>query len=241
VTRRSDPLEPELDALLEAERAARAPEAVLDRVWSEVERSVAFPGPGGSHRTESLRAGQGAGWITAHAGPLVALAFGAGAVAGAGATLVLRTPAERIVYVERAAPAATSSTTADVAQPAVVAPAPVVAPADVALRAASHPSVPNAAAVPSSASSLPAERAILDTARNALAQNDGARAIALTDEHARRFAHPQLGEEREAIAIQAMVLEGRYGEARERGRRFRTASPDSLFLPTVEASLASIP
>jgi hypothetical protein len=91
------------------------------------------------------------------------------------------------------------------------------------------------------ASSLRAERALLDRARAALAQGDGARAIALTDEHATRFTRPQLREEREAIAIQGLVLEGRYDDARERAKTFRAASPDSLFLPAVTESLGSIP
>ena len=85
------------------------------------------------------------------------------------------------------------------------------------------------------------ERALLDQARNALAQHDGPGALRLTDDHARRFARPQLGEEREAIAIQALVLSGRYVDARDRATRFEASSPDSLFRPVVEASLASIP
>jgi hypothetical protein len=56
-----------------------------------------------------------------------------------------------------------------------------------------------------------------------------------------RNATAQLGEEREAIAIQALVLVGRYAEARDRAALFEASSPDSLFRPAVEASLASIP
>ncbi len=231
-----DPLEPGLDALLEAERQARAPEATLDRVWSQVESSVALSGPGGLRGKTPLRTGEGARWLAPHTGVLVAAAFVVGGATGAGATLLLRKPAERIVYIDRPVAVATTIASGGLAPPVVALPAVTAAPPLPA-----RPSAPSASPAPSSASSLPAERAILDSARNALAQNDGARAIELTDEHARRYAHPQLREEREAIAIQAMVLEGRYGEARERARRFRVASPDSLFLPVVEASLASIP
>jgi hypothetical protein len=237
VTPRRDLLEPELEALLAVEREARPPEVALDRVWSHLERSVGAAGAAKTSTDPPGGAGGASGWVGTHAPVLVALAFGVGAAAGATATVVLRKPAERIVYVDRPAPVAPSSRE-------VAAAAPTGAPSAIdAAPQAPRPrsSVARAVPVPSSYSSLPAERALLDSAREALGQNDGARAIALTDEHARRFSRPQLGEEREAIGIQALVIEGRYDEARERARQFRAGSPDSLFLPAVEASLASIP
>ena len=81
----------------------------------------------------------------------------------------------------------------------------------------------------------------IDVGGDALSQGEGERALTLTDEYARRFARPQLGEEREALAIQALVLAGRYVEARDRAARFEAVSPRSLFRPAVEASLSSIP
>ncbi len=197
----------------------------------------------GASSKPSLRASHGAGWVASHAGVLVALSFGVGVAAGGAATALLRKPPERIVYVDRPAIVAPSAPAAP-APPFVpsgdVDPSPAVSARLPRVRLVPIPSsrvIPTLAA----ASSLPAERLLLDDARNALSQNDGARALVLTDEHARRFAHPQLREEREAIAIQALVIERRYDEARERARQFRAASPDSLFLPAVEASLASIP
>jgi hypothetical protein len=237
VTARRDPLDPELEALLDAEREARPPGVALDRVWSHLERSVGAAGAGKTSADPPGGAGSATGWIAAHAPVIVALAFGVGAAAGAAATVVLRKPTERVVYVERPAVVAPSSREVAAAAPAEAPSAIDVAPPAVRPR----PSVVRAVPVASSFSSLPAERALLDSAREALGQNDGARAIALTDEHARRFSRPQLREEREAIGIQALVVEGRYDEARERARQFRAASPDSLFLPAVEASLASIP
>jgi hypothetical protein len=82
---------------------------------------------------------------------------------------------------------------------------------------------------------------MIDDARAALARGEASDAIALADEHRRLFAHGQLQEERDAVAIQAMVVAGRDAEARARATQFRAAFPDSLFLPAVEASLASIP
>ena len=81
----------------------------------------------------------------------------------------------------------------------------------------------------------------LDEARTALARSDAPRALALTDDHARRFPHAELGEEREAIAIQALVLTSRYDDARSRAARFRASSPNSVFLPAVDESIGSIP
>jgi hypothetical protein len=92
-----------------------------------------------------------------------------------------------------------------------------------------------------SASSLLAEREILDRARDALAQRDGTQALALVEEHARAFPRPLLAEEREALAVQALVISGRSSEARARGAQFRATWPSSLFLPAVDASLESIP
>lgn len=115
--------------------------------------------------------------------------------------------------------------------PIVVAPAPAAPVSAAAIHRSGTPSV----------SSLSEERALLDGARVALGAGDGARALAITDAHQRRFAHPQLAEEREAIAIQALVIAGRFGDARARAARFQEGTPDSLFAPAVEASLASIP
>jgi hypothetical protein len=68
-------------------------------------------------------------------------------------------------------------------------------------------------------SSLFAERKLLDDARAALTAEEPERALALLTEHASRFARPQLAEEREAIAVQALASLGRYEEARARAAR----------------------
>jgi hypothetical protein len=228
MSRDTGQLDPEMQSLLDVERNARPPEVALARVWSHLEQSVGATGPG---------APRASGWFASHAGVLVALAFAAGGATGVGLTTALRKPTERTVYVERPAPVPASS-----AAPTAPTPAAPLAVVDVAAEpVAPHASAPRPAPGPSSISSLSAERATLDAARAALARNDGAGALALTEEHERVFAHPQLREEREAIAIQALVIEGRYDDARGRARRFRAASPDSLFLPAVDASLASIP
>jgi hypothetical protein len=90
-------------------------------------------------------------------------------------------------------------------------------------------------------STLADERALLDEASDALARNDAVQALRFAQLHAQRFATGQLVEEREAVAVEAFVLAHRHDEARAHGARFRSAWPHSLFLPAVEASLASIP
>jgi hypothetical protein len=240
-----EPLDPAVGALLDAERTTEPSDAAIHRIWSHVERSVGMADIGGVRHEASLRAGHatlGPSWVASHAGALVALAFAAGGALGVGATLLLRRPVDRILYVDRpGVPAPPPSSEApppasgEAPQPA----APLVATA-VQCPSAAPPRL-RAAPGPSAMSFLPAERSILDDARAALARGDGAVALALAEEHRRLFAHPQLHEEREAVAIQAMVLDGHYVEARARAAQFRAASPDSLFLPAVEASLASIP
>ncbi len=62
-----------------------------------------------------------------------------------------------------------------------------------------------------------------------------ARALALTDEHAARFPAGSLGQEREVVAIQALLRLGRVGEARTRAARFVAAFPGSAHRSRVEA------
>jgi len=84
---------------------------------------------------------------------------------------------------------------------------------------------------------LAEERALLDPARAALARGDAVSALAATRVHEQRFAEGALTEEREAIGIQALVLEGRLVEARARAVRFAETHPGSLVLPAIRASL----
>jgi hypothetical protein len=50
-----------------------------------------------------------------------------------------------------------------------------------------------------------------------------------------------LTEEREALAVKALLLAGRDDEARQRAARFRERYPQSLFLPALEAKLRALP
>jgi len=61
------------------------------------------------------------------------------------------------------------------------------------------------------------------------------------DRHRRTFSAPLLGEERDAMWIQALVKAGRYDDARTRAAAFRRRSPDSLFTSVVDSAIGSIP
>ena len=218
-----EPMDDDLAALLEQERSAKAPAAALERVWQTFASGGAGPPP----------APRRLGWLASHALPVALVAFVLGGAAGAALEArFAAAPAERVVRVYVPAPAPSSpEPPATPAEPAPPAPA----------TAAPAPPRASAVAAPAASSSLSAERLLLDQARSALTAEQPDRALALLTDHVRRFPRPQLGEEREALAIQALAASGRFDEARERGARFRASTPNSLFLPAVEATLASIP
>jgi outer membrane protein assembly factor BamD (BamD/ComL family) len=82
---------------------------------------------------------------------------------------------------------------------------------------------------------------ILDEARSALLRGEAQQALDALERHRRTFPSPVLGEERDALQVQALVKAGRYAEARARGEAFGRRVPDSFYLPMVNAALASIP
>jgi hypothetical protein len=81
------------------------------------------------------------------------------------------------------------------------------------------------------------EAQFLDRARAALGTTPG-QALVLTDEHARRFPSGALGQEREVVAIQALLRLGREGEARGRAQRFLAAFPGTVHRRRIEALIA---
>jgi hypothetical protein len=227
-----EPLDPRLDALLESERSVEPPPGTLERIWGRM--AVVAPhslGSSGSGGPTPLSP-----WLPSHARSAVAIAFALGVGAGAvGYAVSTGANPERIVYVER--PALTDSGSA---------PNVTLAPSPTSSVPSPVPESPPPAATttPSwgaSSSSLSAERVLIAGARHELAAGDAAKAFSLLEEHARRFPRAQLGEEREALIVQTLVALGRYPEARAEAARLRAASPGSLFLPAIDATLESIP
>ena len=77
------------------------------------------------------------------------------------------------------------------------------------------------------------EYRLLRAARQALADHP-ARALDLADEHTHRFAHGMLAQEREAIAVEALVQLGREGQAKTRAQAFFVSYPSSPYRSRVE-------
>jgi hypothetical protein len=248
----SDPgyprLEPDLATLLEAERSAMVPPAALDRVRVRMDASIA--GASGNSASAGPRA-RGLAAAAIRSGKAVfVMGLLSGLPLGAALHAMFRgSPPFRTVSVERPSPGsatgASDATGRQGAQAVATDGEPKASDRISTDRTdsvgARPPPRPARAVSQDPPSSLLAERSLLDEARRALARDDAATALDVTDRHARQFTHPQLAEEREAIAIQALVVGGRYGEARRRAAHFEAVAPNSLFLSAVHTSLASIP
>jgi hypothetical protein len=79
---------------------------------------------------------------------------------------------------------------------------------------------------------------LIDRAQRALAHQPTV-ARQWVDEHMRRFPDGTFVQEREAVAIEALVREGRMVEARTRAGQFRTRFPESAYLRRIDAWLRS--
>jgi hypothetical protein len=232
-------LSDELRGLFRGERE-RAREPVPDAARHVLEDRLA-PLLIGVAAGGALSSGGGAGASAGTASTattlgLKALAiFAAGAALGTTATIVLRPPRVevRTVEVERRVEVPARSVAPSTSGP----PAPSAAsssPPHVAVRSTAGGSLTDDRA-------LARERVLLEAARSALSRRDAAAALEATDTHSKEFSRGRLVEEREALAIQALVLAGRDGEARSRAARFHKRFPDGLFLPVVDAAIDSLP
>jgi hypothetical protein len=115
----------------------------------------------------------------------------------------------------------------------VVVPVPdaAVIVSDAALATADEAPPPDAAPAPpkhAPASTLVEESQLLERARHALQASDATTALALCERHSRVYVHGELGEERERIAIEALVALGRHDDAAARAKRFDRAFPNSV-------------
>ena len=88
--------------------------------------------------------------------------------------------------------------------------------------------------------SVDGERALLDQARVALVAGEAGDVLAALERYARIYRRPRLGEEHDALEIQALVRAGRYDEAHARADAFLRATPRSLFVPAVDAAIRFI-
>lgn len=124
-----------------------------------------------------------------------------------------------------AMPAATASATASAAAPRpVIEPRPAVSAA------------PTATAEPESRETLLREESrLVGEARAALRRGDAAGALSMLETIRARFPGGGLGQEREALAIEALARAGRRDEAKARAAAFVEAHPTSPFVTVVQA------
>jgi hypothetical protein len=86
---------------------------------------------------------------------------------------------------------------------------------------------------------LQAERSLLDAARSAISRGEPSEALAAVQRHEKEYPHGLLSEEREALAIRALVMLHRVDEARTRAARFKQQFPNSLAQAAIDAELAN--
>jgi hypothetical protein len=103
------------------------------------------------------------------------------------------------------------------------------------------PSAPASAALVSGASDLAAERLLLDSARTELLHGNPEGALVFVAEHARRFPHGVLSEERDALDVEVLVQAARYDAARRAAAKFHAAHRGSLLTSAVDSAVDAIP
>jgi hypothetical protein len=142
----------------------------------------------------------------------------------------------RVVYVDR--PVFMNSTPrASVEAPPSAAPASLPSASPSAGRAVTSALVSSAAG--REGSDLAAERALLDSARSDAAHGEPAQVLEQVARHQRQFPHGHLIEEREALAIRALLALGRSDEAKARAAAFRAAYPHSFLTPVIDSALSA--
>ena len=77
------------------------------------------------------------------------------------------------------------------------------------------------------------EASQLERAMDSLRNGDPGRALSLCNEDAIKYPRGVLAQERELVAIEALVRLGRAPEAKARARELMKHYPDSLFIPRV--------
>jgi len=195
-------------------------------------------------------AGGGVGWSVLRdtpAPPLTAPAESP-ATASALSSSPAIPPAEEAVPAPSAHEAASASTTSVVPAPLVPPSSPVPAPASPP-NAAASPAPSSALAPgmavrpedptgPSTASPGESELALLDRAHARMAA-DPADAMRALDEHRARYPHGAFAQEREVLAIEALVRLGRRHEAEARAAAFATQYPSSAHRRRIAVLLGS--
>jgi hypothetical protein len=227
-----------LRGALDAERSDDVDAARLERIGRRVAAAAAGAAtapaqaiPAEVPDASAIETAAKTGWL-GWKGPVVLVAV---AAIGGAAAIGLRADRPKPVPAPTSAPA--TMTPVESTPPAPEEPA-TVSPADLpnAPVVASTPKV----AVKAAAASEVDEIALLARAHDAL-RGEPARSLALCKEHERRFATGQFAQEREAVAIEALVYLGRRDEAERRWSAFRERYPSSSHRVHLESLLAAPP
>lgn len=137
-------------------------------------------------------------------------------------------------YVLTRHPAPPTQAVTPPARPVVPVALPAVTPAiEAALAASADAETPTRAPLPPDPN---AELRLLKAAQAALDASP-ARALTLTQQHAARYPHSALAQERELLSITALVRLGRAAEARQRAERFQQRYPNSAYAHRIAAAL----
>ncbi|MEZ4221182.1 MAG: hypothetical protein R3B13_09640 [Polyangiaceae bacterium] len=231
-------------SLLRGHRESPPPRGAKEQVWSGILAHLPPGGPGGGPGSggEGVATVGSAGALSLAKSALIGIAAGVAISAGVGTALQ---PSPKPVSA-----AALPVSTATALAPKAVAtfapvgeftpPEPAIAPArqaDVrapAVRAASTDSttpvatsIPEAASPQSRASSLADEARMLRNARAALGQKRPDDALGWLSQATRKYPRSTLGQEREALTIEALALKGDREAARRRAEQFAASNPDS--------------
>ena len=171
------------------------------------------------------------------------LIIGAAVGAAGHAALVKSEKGSAPSSVASSGPQASAAVSASTTPAASAAPSGAIAPSLPATTPPPSPSITQKAEDPhargASDTALGSERALIDMARTSVARGQGDAALAALERHGREFPRGRLAEEREWLAIQALLLTGRTGDAKQRAARFRQTYPHSLMLPALDEALPS--
>ena len=225
--------DPQVLEALRRDREARPPDSARARIASRLGVQTGLGGqtPGEASAATAKAAG---GRLAAM---LIATFVAGGGVGAALHARFAHSHGPRVVYVY--APASSVPGTQPSGAPSTHSAVPAAIDST-----SSAPQAPTAAVVVpprSRTTQLDAERALLDTARGALVSGDSDSALRALDRHAKTYRRPLLGEEHDALLVQALVQAGRYAEARAGAEALRRKFPQSFLLPAVDAAIASIP
>lgn len=201
--------------LLIAGQTQRLPDGERRALWASIALSLPTQPPLPALGEPSASHGALAGYLTKG---VVFLAV----VAGLGVGLGTWSNTPKTTAVTRAAP------------PAVALPTPVPAPSiEVPADAAPPPAPTTLGAVRSRStpeSKLREESALVLAARSALRSGDAARCLALLESARLKFPRPALGQEREALTIQALARTGQTRAAQRRAANFVRLYPESPYV-----------